>query len=386
MNQQAQEFLETHKNSDFGTSAKAFQALPKEAQKEVQMVRYLEGRKELDKGFIPEHRGKTWKEAPSPSGRYRLVVTSYDIARDKGGWSYTQGLIYEGEILLFEVRRNYSSFPFLWVEDHPNGHSYLICGEDYQGQTVLELDTGTRRNLVPTDEFLGWGFCWSSYTFDRDNQLLVVDGCYWACPYEYRFYDFSNPMGGWPELKLPEPCYSDSKEPTVEPDGTIKHYQTSDENEEGVDKVVAILTFKREGQDLVLVDEWVDEAEKVRRAEQEEADRKYEEWLANYKATDPIYVEIKGLAEDPELKSEDYIGLGWTFEGWCPDFKGSEQRVSRGIHRGEGISAHLEWGVLTAPIKLELTKGGENSTHFFEHSVEGVQAAFAKVKEALQLA
>lgn len=384
MNQQAQEFLEAHKDSEFGVYSKAFQTLPKEAQKVVQQAKYREHRKEMDKGFTPENRGKVWEPVLSPSGRFKLVVTSYDLAKDQGGWSYTQGLVYEGDTLLFEVRRNYFDFNYTWVEDHPNGHSYLVCGEDYQGQTVLELDTGRRRDSIPTEEFLGWGFCWVGCRFEHLSQMLIVDGCYWACPYEYRFYDFSNPMEGWPELKLPDFVYDDSKSPTVESDGTIKCYQSSDENEEGVDTVVATQTFRREGLELILVEEWVDEEEKKRRAEQEESRRKHEEWLANYKATDPFYLAVKELAEgDPDLNPEDYIGIGQTYEGWCPDFDGHDTRISRGIHRNGEFRAGLEWGVKTAPVKLELHNGEKRSTQFFEHSVEGIREAFAKVKEAL---
>lgn len=29
----------------------------------------------------------------------------------------------------------------------------------------------------------------------QTKKLIVVDGCYWAGPYELVFYDFSNPMG-----------------------------------------------------------------------------------------------------------------------------------------------------------------------------------------------
>jgi hypothetical protein len=74
----------------------------------------------------------------SPSGKYRLVVTSYTTG--------TLGVITrvaDGEEIA-RVDRNYHSFEHTWIEDHPSGHDYLVCGEDYQGQTVIELDTGAR--------------------------------------------------------------------------------------------------------------------------------------------------------------------------------------------------------------------------------------------------
>jgi hypothetical protein len=102
----------------------------------------------ISKFFTPKHQGEEFIDKLSPDGKYRLVVTSYSTT--KGCWNYTQGLIYSVNKVepLFEVQRNYSSFPYTWV-NHPNGHQYLVCGADYQGQTVLELDTGKRKDFVP---------------------------------------------------------------------------------------------------------------------------------------------------------------------------------------------------------------------------------------------
>jgi hypothetical protein len=41
----------------------------------------------------------------SPSGKYRLVVTCH--ATTKGGWSYSHGLVYEGERVIGDIHRNY---------------------------------------------------------------------------------------------------------------------------------------------------------------------------------------------------------------------------------------------------------------------------------------
>lgn len=135
----------------------------------------------------------------SPSGRYKLVVTRHTTG--PGFWCYSKGRIYnDSEVLIGEVCRNYSSFPFEFVEEHPNGHDYLVCGEDYQGQTVVELDTGKRRDYLPKAAVQGWGFCWASYTASPSKRTLSVCGCYWACPYEVWFVDFSDPMEGLPIL------------------------------------------------------------------------------------------------------------------------------------------------------------------------------------------
>ena len=134
----------------------------------------------------------------SPSGRYTLHVTRH--AEGPTTWSYSRGWVYEGEHLIAEICRNYGHFPFAWVEHHPSGHAYLIGGEDYQGQTVIELDTGRRADHLPPEADEGVGFCWTAYEASPSGLTLAVDGCYWACPYELRLVDLSDPLAGLPVL------------------------------------------------------------------------------------------------------------------------------------------------------------------------------------------
>ena len=155
--------------------------------------------------FIEENRKPNCRsEHTSPSGRYKLVVDSYSTK--KGSWSYTRGRLFtqDSDEPVGDVMRNYSAFPFAWAENHDDGHDYIICGKDYQGQTVIQLDTGERRDNLSEGAEKGHGFCWATHQLLEDGKTLMVEGCHWACPYEYRFYDFSNPMSGWPELDFPE--------------------------------------------------------------------------------------------------------------------------------------------------------------------------------------
>ena len=151
-----------------------------------------------DEIFAAENAGES-KEHLSPAGKYRLVVTTYQTG--EGYWNYTQGKVYRGEKCLAEVRRNYHQFPFTFIEGHKNGHDYLVCGEDYQGQTVIELDTGERVDYRPDAAEKGHGFCWAYYKPSPNGTLIVVNGCIWACPYENHVYDFAKPMKPpWPRL------------------------------------------------------------------------------------------------------------------------------------------------------------------------------------------
>lgn len=154
---------------------------------------------QYDRFFVQENfisKGETFL---SPSGKYSLEVESYSTG--KGSWGYTQGIVKEvssGETL-FSIRRNYASFWHTFVL-HSNEDEYLLCGEDYQGYTVVNLTKRTKRTVLLLPALKGYGFCWASAMPSPDGRMLAVDGCYWACPYEIVFFDFSNPEN----LPLPE--------------------------------------------------------------------------------------------------------------------------------------------------------------------------------------
>jgi hypothetical protein len=152
-----------------------------------------------------KHRRKESAEGPaeirstvlSPSGRYRLDI--YGIKTS--GWGYSKGIVIRlaDGCPVSEVLRNYSVFPYCWVEDHVDGHDYLVCGWDYQAQTYCQLDTGEVRDTWEDDADEGFGFCWATIK-KLDPTTLLVAGCYWGGPYEYRLVDVSNPMVGTPYL------------------------------------------------------------------------------------------------------------------------------------------------------------------------------------------
>ncbi len=134
----------------------------------------------------------SWKKMYSPSKKYVLITSKYKHKE----WILSKGTIYQAdnEKLLFNFVRNHNSFPFAFVEGHKNGHDYLICGEDYQGQTILELDTQKRADYLPKGYKKGVGFCWIDIYPSKEKDVLAVEGCYWACPTDQRFIDFSDPM------------------------------------------------------------------------------------------------------------------------------------------------------------------------------------------------
>ena len=307
-------------------------------------------------------------------------------------WGYKRGVIYRvgSDEPIAEIQRNYSSFPHLWIEGHPQGDLF-IGGEDYQGQTVLNLSTGERRDHLPKQAETGAGFCWADYRYDTATHILTVTGCHWACPYEYRFYDFSDPMRGWPELEVSgwdQPIEDDDRWPTIDPDGTIRCYQSDlddDSEEAGAKRLRSTVTFRREGNRLVLLSEWVSDEEKEARQQFEESERVRKAWLAEYRRTDPIYLAVQEELGKPDMKGASSLGVGQTYHGWCPHWEGNENRFGYRLIWGKGKpTVDLEWAHDTGPIKVQVyLEGKKAGTHWYEHSVEAVKQAFTKVREML---
>ena len=156
-------------------------------------ARYQERRTEFEKRFEsyrPVSESRTAER--SPSGRYELTKTAYTAGPST--WGYSRGIVVDtasgNEIA--DIRRNYGAFWHAWIV-HSNGNEYLLCGEDYQGQTVVNLSQGTARTYFPEAGYNGAGFCWAQVFPSPDGLMLAVEGCYWAGPYDLVFYDFRTP-------------------------------------------------------------------------------------------------------------------------------------------------------------------------------------------------
>ncbi len=155
--------------------------------------RYLENRKEIERFFVPENRVDDSREiVVSPSGDYELEMWCYSTGPNS--WRYSQGVVrrISDHKVIADVKRNYGHFWYAWVE-HVNGNEYLLCGEDYQGYSIVNLTKETYDVFFPESEYKGSGFCWAAVYPSPDGLILAVDGCYWACPYEVVFFDFSDP-------------------------------------------------------------------------------------------------------------------------------------------------------------------------------------------------
>lgn len=137
-----------------------------------------------------------------------------------------------GENLIKEIECIDDHF-FAQIINHSNGKQYLIYNTDLYGYSVLDMSTLETADYVPYKSFFGGEtFIWCEKHYSPVNDLLVVDGCYWACPWGLEFYNFSQPM------QLPLHKYGDS-------------FQLEEKLEVSIDDDVAFVGFTQEGSCII---------------------------------------------------------------------------------------------------------------------------------------
>jgi hypothetical protein len=154
-------------------------------------MNYIEQiRKDIRKDFSEKtfHRGD-FETFLSPYEQFRLDATNF--WSKEPNWDLTKVEIYDQyrNEKLFDFFVNDSQFFQGWLtKDNVN---YLICAEDiFGGQTVVDL---TNRKIVgysPNED----GFIWTDFHLSPNGKTLATIGCYWACEYVIKLFDFSNPM------------------------------------------------------------------------------------------------------------------------------------------------------------------------------------------------
>lgn len=346
----------------------------------------------------------------TPSGRFKLLRRYYKTK--DGCWNYSRGTIYRlsDNKEICDIKRNYSGFFNSFVTK--NDQEYLITGRSYMSQTIVNLDTG--EEFEPEgDQYNGYAFCWTGAKLSPDGNTLIVEGCHWACPYEYRFFDFTDPSKGWKKLKIDNYLNVDDKEPVFNEDGTIICYQTRkffiplnkfedditleeyetvsneevDDDDNWVDVECVRYTLKRDGDIIKVLDKWISDDEKERIEKRRIGAEKFKKWQEEFKSSDPLYLTYKKLIQEYDLPVEDYESHGVTYKGWCETFDKEETRWCRRIVKRSNkqpYTVDLNWAVKTGPIKLSIWKDGKtNITKFFEHSAEEMEKAFKYVQNLI---
>ncbi|GHU53385.1 hypothetical protein AGMMS49975_11280 [Clostridia bacterium] len=158
---------------------------------------YLEYRKEYEKClYVADFfRGE---ETIKVSGKYSLRMKQY--ASDNAIPKY-QGYLRGNEIQLIDEygksRYSYrSSETVCAVFTHQNGAEYFVFKQELYGYSVLDLETMREFHYIPKESFpfKSETFILCNFHYNKANNIMASEGCYWACPYSVALIDFSSPM------------------------------------------------------------------------------------------------------------------------------------------------------------------------------------------------
>lgn len=126
----------------------------------------------------------------SPCGQYLMEVDGYtkaDFSEHAVLARVVVRRVVNGE-LVATLKCNDLRLFHAWISR--DGHDYLLCAEDLEGQTVIDLTDGKIAGFTSRDD----GFIWAEFHPSPNQTRLAIVGCCWACPYEIVVYDFRSPL------------------------------------------------------------------------------------------------------------------------------------------------------------------------------------------------
>lgn len=170
---------------------------PDQAENMAYTAEYAERRKSVEAYFDGarcEPNTKLFLLHDGSTVPYTLEVNQFTTK--PGCWGYAMGSVFmRGETTpLFKIKRNYPHFWYCFVPKHPSGDQFLLCGEDYQGMTVLNLTKRTERVYFPRAALRGVGWCATSGVPSNNGKTIALTGCIWGGPEDLRLLDFRDPL------------------------------------------------------------------------------------------------------------------------------------------------------------------------------------------------
>lgn len=80
------------------------------------------------------------------------------------------------------------------IIEHQNGSYYILLRTELYGYSLLDLNSLKVQHYIPDGRLSGKeSFIWLNAVYCKNNSLLAVEGCYWACPGSILIVDLSQP-------------------------------------------------------------------------------------------------------------------------------------------------------------------------------------------------
>lgn len=108
--------------------------------------------------------------------------------------------LFKNEEMIFEWKNTDGNSRMAVIINHADGQQYFIFDEDLYGYSVLKLSDLTSVHYIPAESYGKYPeefeetFLWCNCFYNSENDMLAVDGCFWACPNNVIVLDFTDPM------------------------------------------------------------------------------------------------------------------------------------------------------------------------------------------------
>lgn len=112
----------------------------------------------------------------SPSGKYKLELMPYAVTDMRCPFYSVVEIIRssDGE-RMGKIIRNEADFPFLFVENR-DGKDYLMCAEDYQGFTLVNITDGKKYDYVPEKSKRELSLRITDFHLSPSTQYVAIEG------------------------------------------------------------------------------------------------------------------------------------------------------------------------------------------------------------------
>jgi len=153
---------------------------------------YVSNRAKIEHNLTSKTFKRIAGKFPSPCGNFILIIEEYE--KSNGRWSYTyhRGIVYSlidrKEVAI--LNSNANKFWHCWVKQ--GDKLYLLCNEDLQGYTIVDVGEGIVYTYIDPKAKTGWGFSWKEVAPSPDGRFLAVQGDYMEATREVALYDLSN--------------------------------------------------------------------------------------------------------------------------------------------------------------------------------------------------
>jgi hypothetical protein len=120
---------------------------------------------------------------------------SYEVLKHNVLTSQTEVTYNNGKIITV-IKNIDSQVDLFSIIEHSDGKKYLVFTIDLYGYSVMDLSDYRIYHYIPEESFKlnAETFIWTEVLYCKKNNFLAVYGCFWACPYDTIFLDFTNPI------------------------------------------------------------------------------------------------------------------------------------------------------------------------------------------------